>query len=139
MTAATADRNTVRREGQVLEVPMKAAAKIYAGTMVVVDAATNLAIPAKTGLGLKSVGVSQCQCDNSTGLDGEARVRVFRGPEVLYRMSNSAAGDLIVLGDIGADCYLVDDQTVAKTNGSNARSVAGKVRDVDSVGVWVEF
>jgi hypothetical protein len=33
----------------------------------------------------------------------------------------------------------VDDQTVAKTDGTGARSVAGKVFDVDSGGVWVRF
>lgn len=39
--------------------------------------------------------------------------------------------------DIGSDCYIVDDQTVAKTNGTNTRSVAGKIMDVDAQGVWV--
>jgi hypothetical protein len=34
---------------------------------------------------------------------------------------------------------VVDDQTVAKTNGSSSRSVAGIIRDVDADGVWVEF
>jgi hypothetical protein len=34
---------------------------------------------------------------------------------------------------------VVDDQTVAKTNGSSTRSVAGIVRQVDSDGVWVEI
>jgi hypothetical protein len=33
----------------------------------------------------------------------------------------------------------VDDQTVAKTDGSTTRSVAGIVRGVDTDGVWVEF
>ena len=31
------------------------------------------------------------------------------------------------------------DQTVAKTNGGNTRSRAGKVFDVDADGVWVDF
>ena len=35
--------------------------------------------------------------------------------------------------------HLVDDQTVAKTNGGSTRSVAGICRGVDSDGVWVEF
>ena len=41
--------------------------------------------------------------------------------------------------DIGKDCFIVDDQTVAKTNGANTRSRAGKVFDVDADGVWVDF
>ncbi|MFZ6675385.1 hypothetical protein [Undibacterium sp. Xuan67W] len=139
MAAATADRNTARRDGTVFEFPVKAATKIFAGTMVVIDTANNLAIPGKTATGLKSVGVCQALTDNSAGADGDIRARLFRGPESLFRFANSAAGDLIVLGDIGADCYLVDDSTVAKTSGSATRSVAGKIRDVDSGGVWVEF
>lgn len=139
MTAATADRNTPRRDGSVFEFSVKAATKIYAGTMVVIDSANNLAIPGKTATGLKSVGVCQVLTDNSAGADGDIRARLFRGPETLFRMANSAAGDLIVLGDIGADCYMVDDSTVAKTSATSTRSVAGKIRDVDSGGVWVEF
>ena len=53
--------------------------------------------------------------------------------------ANSAAADAITLADIGADCYIVDDQTVAKTSATNTRSVAGKVFDVDAEGVWVDF
>jgi hypothetical protein len=52
---------------------------------------------------------------------------------------NSAAADLIAKADIGASCYVVDDQTVAKTNGGGARPRAGKVFDVDEYGVWVDF
>ena len=33
--------------------------------------------------------------------------------------------------------YIVDDQTVAKTNGSSTRSAAGTIVDVDAQGVWV--
>ena len=36
-----------------------------------------------------------------------------------------------------AGCYVVDDETVAKTNGTNTRSRAGVVVDVDAQGVWV--
>ena len=36
--------------------------------------------------------------------------------------ANSASGDLITAAEVGSDCYIVDDQTVAKTNGSSTRS-----------------
>ena len=52
---------------------------------------------------------------------------------------NSTSTDAITLADVGSDCYIVDDQTVAKTNGSGTRSRAGRVFDVDSEGVWVDF
>ncbi|MBR7793786.1 hypothetical protein KDM87_14395 [Undibacterium sp. FT147W] len=139
MTAAMSDRNTVRRDGSVYEHPVKAGAKIYGGTIVAIDPANNLAIAGKTAVGLKAAGVAQAFTDNTAGADGDIRVRVFRGPENVYRFSNSGGADLITLGDIQSDCYIVDDSTVAKTSGTNTRSVAGKIRDVDVGGVWVEF
>ncbi|SMF86270.1 hypothetical protein SAMN06265365_1873, partial [Tistlia consotensis] len=55
-----------------------------------------------------------------------------------FRFANAAA-DPVDLADVNTDCFIVDDQTVAATNGTNTRSVAGKVRDVDQLGVWVEI
>ena len=52
---------------------------------------------------------------------------------------NSAAGDAITRAEIGDVCYIVDDETVAKTNGTSTRSAAGTIRDVDAQGVWVEI
>jgi len=43
--------------------------------MVVIDPANNLAISAKTAVGLKSVGVAQSYTENN-GADGDVRVRV---------------------------------------------------------------
>lgn len=134
--SASTDCNTHRRNGGDFEFPVKAATKIYAGTIVAIDTASNLAVKGATAVGLKAVGVAQEQIDNTAGADGALRVKVKRG---LFKLANSSAADLIVLGDIAGDCYMVDDQTVAKTNGGGTRSVAGKVRDVDSGGVWVEF
>ena len=55
----------------------------------------------------------------------------------VFKFENSSAGDAIAIAEIGDDCYIVDDQTVAKTNGGSTRSVAGKVIDVVSDGVFV--
>ncbi|KAK0329991.1 hypothetical protein LTR94_034588, partial [Friedmanniomyces endolithicus] len=55
-----------------------------------------------------------------------------------FRWANSAAADAITRAEIGDPAYIVDDQTVAKTNGGATRSVAGTIRDVDAQGVWVE-
>ena len=46
--------------------------------------------------------------------------------------------DAVVQADLGKTCYIYDDETVAKTNGSSARSAAGKIVGIDSDGVWVE-
>ncbi|WP_316154726.1 hypothetical protein [Cupriavidus sp. BIC8F] len=135
MTALTTDRDTKSRAGTDFEFPVAAATKIFAGAIVAIDATGN-ASKGATATTLKTVGVAQAIADNSAGLAGDIRVRVRRG---IWKVANSAAADQISLADVGSDCYLVDDQTVAKTNGTNTRSVAGKVRDVDATGVWVEF
>ena len=57
----------------------------------------------------------------------------------VHCLANSSSADAITLADIGSDCFIVDDQTVAKTSATNTRSVAGKVFDVDADGVWVDF
>ncbi len=135
MAALTADRNTKERDAKTFSFPVKAATKIFAGSLVVIDA-TGYAAPGSVATTHKVVGRAAEQVDNSAGANGAVSVKVERG---CFRFLNSAAGDLIALADVGADCYIVDDQTVAKTNGTNTRSVAGKIRDVDSLGVWVEI
>ncbi len=119
------------------ELPVKAGAKIYAGAIVVLDA--GYAKPAVEATGLTAVGRAEEFVDNSSGADGDETVIVKRG---IFRYNNSDV-DPVSKADIGNDCYLVDDETVAKTNGDTGtgptRSVAGRVFDVDDEGVWVEF
>ncbi|MDY0011304.1 MAG: hypothetical protein RBS40_00250 [Rhodocyclaceae bacterium] len=135
MTAMTQDRNTPARDGRDFQFPVAASVKIYAGAMVAVTSA-GYATKGQTATALKAVGVAQALADNATGAAGAVHVKVRRG---CYRLANSTSTDQISLADVGSDCYMVDDQTVAKTSGSNTRSVAGTVRDVDASGVWVEF
>lgn len=135
MTALAKDRNTKRRAGQDFTDPLAASTKIYAGALVCINAA-GYAVPGSTSTTLKARGVAQEQVDNSTGAAGALLVDSRRG---CFPFVNSAAADEITRADIGATAYIVDDQTVAKTNGTNTRSAAGVIRDVDSDGVWVEI
>ena len=133
MVAATADRNTVERAGDVFVDPVKANTKIYAGTIACLDAAGN-AQPGATAVGLVARGRAEEQVDNVGGAAGDKTVEIRPG---VYPFANSAAGDAITRAEIGDDCYIVDDQTVAKTDGGATRSKAGKIVDVDARGVWV--
>lgn len=135
MPALTQDRNTVRRDGQQIEPPVAANVRIYGGSIAAINAA-GFVVPGSTSPTLKSAGVAERRADNTGGAAGDIRVRLRKGP---HRFTNSAAADAITLADLGADCYIVDDQTVAKTHATNTRSVAGKVFDVDAEGVWVDF
>lgn len=134
MAALTAPRNTSERGGAVLGFPVKANAKIFVGALVVLSA--GFAAPGSVATTLIAAGRAEETADNTGGADGAITVQVRRGT---FKFGNSASTDLIAQADVGADCYIVDDQTVAKTNGSNTRSRAGKIVAVESDGVWVQI
>lgn len=133
MTALAKDRNTPSRAGDAFSRDVAAAKKIFAGSLVALDSSGN-AQPGATATGLVAAGRAAEYIDNSSGNAGDKQVTIEPG---VFRWANSSAGDAITKAEIGDLCYIVDDQTVAKTNGTNTRSVAGYIVDVDSDGVWV--
>lgn len=135
MAALSGNRNTPERHGLSRVFPVAAATHIYAGGMVAVNTSKYL-VPASATATLKVVGRASREVNNAEGLAGALSCPADAG---IYRFNNSASADLVTIADIGADCYVVDDQTVAKTSNTNARPVAGKVFDVDESGVWVRF
>lgn len=132
MAALTQARSTPERIGDVFGHPVKASTTIHQGSLVVLDA--GYAAPGRTALNLIAIGRAE---ESVTAVSaGDASARVKRG---VFKFANSASADLIAQADVGADCYIVDDQTVAKTNGSSTRSRAGKIVAVDADGVWVQI
>lgn len=134
MPPLIADRNTPARTGEIEEHPVKGATRIFGGSLVCLDA-TGMLVPGSTAVGLIARGRAEARADNSAGVNGAINGRVKKGT---FRWTNSAAADAITRAEIGDPAYIVDDQTVAKTNGGATRSVAGTIRDVDAQGVWVE-
>lgn len=134
MTALAKDRNTPSRPGKLSNFPL-AVAKVFAGSIGVLNSSGYLT-KGSTATGLKCVGRIAEQVDNSAGSAGDLRADVEPG---IFRWANSSAGDAIALADVGNVCYIVDDQTVAKTSGSGTRSPAGIIEDVDADGVWVRM
>jgi hypothetical protein len=132
MAALTAARNTKERSGNVFDLPIKANTTCYQGGLAVIDA--GYAAPGRVATTLIAVG--RFEETAAAVVAGDATARVKRGT---FKFANSAAADLIAQADVGADCYIVDDQTVAKTNGTNTRSRAGKIEAVDADGVWVQI
>ena len=132
MTALTKDRNTAKRAGAVHNDPVAASTNIFAGSIAVLNA-TGYAAPGTTATGLIARGVCQKQVDNSAGVDGALSVDTQPG---IYLLANDGS---VVRTDIGATAYIVDDQTVANTDGAGTRSAAGKITDVDADGVWVQI
>lgn len=127
-----ADRNTQMKDGELIAVPVAANAKIYAGALMVANAA-GYAAPGSAAFSLIYLGRAEESVDNTGGLDGAKTVLVRRGKAFKYK--NSGA-DAVTQAELGRPCYIADDETVAKTSGGT-RSVAGIVVGVEADGVWV--
>lgn len=133
MTATTTDRNTSYKDGGIISVPVAGGAVIRAGDIVCANA-NGLAIEGKTEADLTYLGRSERYIDNSAGGDGALHHQIRRG--VMFHWAN-ATDDPVTQASLGKLCYVEDNQTVAKTNGTNTRSAAGIVLGVDIDGVWV--
>jgi hypothetical protein len=67
--------------------------------------------------------------------DGDVTAEVRTG---CFPFANSGGGDAITAAEIGKPCYIVDDQTVAKTNPNSTRAVCGAVNSIEDGLVWVD-
>ncbi len=133
MVALTADRLTPEMGVGARSGFLGANQAIFAGSILMRNASGHL-IKGATATG--SFGVGRAE---DPGVSTTAGVTAHPYRMGVFQFANSASGDLIATADIGTVCYIVDDQTVAKTNGSSTRSPAGTVVDVDANGVWVRF
>ncbi len=133
MAALTSERNTKRREGALRVEPVAATAKLWAGSLVMRNASGYLTCGATVAGGL-GVGRAEATADNTTGVDGAKTVEYRRG---VFGFATAAGADEITQAHVGQLCYIVDDQTVAKTDGSASRSPAGIVDGIEGGVVWV--
>lgn len=135
MTALAADRNTASRHGLQYVDPVAAGAKIYAGALVVLDASGN-AKPGATATGLTARGVAQERIDNTTGAAGDQMLKSEPG---LFALATDGS---LTRANLGKTVYIVDDQTVAATDGTGTRSAAGTLKDLEGSGAsaiaWVQ-
>ena len=136
MTVLVADRNTAAWQGDIREQPAGAAAVIFAGALLMRNAA-GFIVKGATAVGCFGVGVAEQPVNNATGANGALNARYRHMTTARFR--NSSAGDLIVQADVGKICWIVDDDQVAKTNGTATRSPAGIIEALDTNGVWVRF
>jgi hypothetical protein len=129
--SATANIDTPERAGEVSLIPVAADTRIFLGTQVATDS-DGRAVPASDTAGLRVIGRAEEEVDNRDGAAGAKSIRVKRG---VFRYKNSAT-QAVDADDIGKECFIEDDETVAET--STHKVKAGRVVDVDSAGVWVD-
>ena len=135
MTALSGPRATPSRDGKRWRFAALSGNEPKKGALVMINS-SGVARAGATATGMKGVGVAITDQVEDPGF-----VTVERGH---WLMKNSASTDEITAADYGNDCWIVDDQTVAKTGALvesvATRSVAGKIRGVTATGdVWVEF
>lgn len=132
--ALTSDRNTPMQDGELIPVPVAASAVIHAGALVVVNA-SGYAAPGSTATTLTYLGRAEVAVDNTGGANGAKSVLVRRNKAFCWRNSGV---DPVTQAGMGRPCYIVDDDTVAGTHGTNTRSAAGVVIGLDASNVWVQ-
>ncbi len=121
---------------------------VYAGGIVMLDA-SGYAIKGQTVTAAIAVGVAKTNRDldrydaTATGPLGVLAdgVQTVRWDEGIFPMVNSGGGDAILsTTQPGVPIWVVDDQTVALTNGGGTRSPAGRLHSLGADGfVYVEM
>ena len=136
MTACAADRNTARREARSFLDPVAGSVKIFAGSLVVLDASGN-AKPGVTGTGLVARGRSEETVDNLSGAAGAKTVCSEQG---VFAFASDGS---LTRAHLEKTVYIVDDQTFAATDGTGTRSAGGTLKDLEGTGstavAWVEI
>ena len=101
-------------------------AVIYTGAITALNS-DGKAVPASDSASLTVAGISQGSAE-----DGSVIIR-----SGVFLLDNGTGSDALTAADIGKIVYVIDDQTVGKTGGTN-KVAAGILRAVDSAGVLVE-
>jgi len=136
MSALSNVRDTPVRPSAGREAILVTNIKAYKGGLIVRDTATGFDKPGVTGTGLVARGIADMSEPfvDMTGLaSGSRRIPLIVGSALLANDGSIAAANR------GSVCFIVDDQTVALTDGGGTRSTAGIIEDVDSRGVWVKI
>lgn len=126
MANQTAARAITRGQGQIRPYKMIASLKIFAGALVSVVTASGNAQKAGDTSGTKFVGIADKTVDNSTGVAGAKKVRVWSTGVV--NLACAAADQTWV----GQKVYAVDDQTVALAATTTNDILVGIVTEVVS-------
>ncbi|WP_090387690.1 hypothetical protein [Pseudomonas anguilliseptica] len=117
---------------EVLVVPVAAGVRIFGGALVMANAA-GLALSGSTAVGQTYLGRAEEYVDNRDGAAGAVSVEVRRGKA--FKWANDGS---VTQAHLLKTAYIVNDETVAATDGGATRSAAGRIVGIDADGVWVE-
>jgi hypothetical protein len=109
--------------------PVAANVKIFKGSGVVVHAG-NLYPPDHADVDHtdRTVGVAYDTVDNTGGAAGDVTLTYERG---VFAFDTGTGADEVTKTHLAADVYWLDGDTVALTNGTNTRPLAGQLESVE--------
>lgn len=111
MASTTTDIVTRRRDGTTLSEPVAAAETLYGGTLVCRNA-SGYAVDGEDANNLVFAGIARAAVDNASGSAGDLNVELWEDGVFLVKAIGLTADD------VGRECFLLDNQTVALAGGS---------------------
>lgn len=146
MAALTAPKRTPRRAtNHEHNFGVKAGVQIFAGALLIL--AGGFLRPAREGQGAdnaakaadaatyRAVGLAT---DTVVGGVADGDVTLDVSSEGPFPFAIGGGGDAVTRADCGKPVYVIDDQTIGKTNPNATRCVAGCLVDVADGFAWVE-
>lgn len=128
MTAAAADRNAGRKEGELVLGGIAASTTIYKGTLVGYDASGNLT-PMTDSSGNTYAGVAY-ESGVGTTVAGVTKIRVERKGAFEFVLANAA------ITHLGDELYATDNQTLAT---SGTTKVGRAVEYLNSGKIYIDI
>ncbi len=121
--------------------PIAADTLILKGTQVALDSAGRAQEANTIANGaVTAIGRASATYDNRTGsvLGGSAGAVDVEVEYGVFEWFSAGGGDAIAADDVGKVCYMVDNQTVALTNDTDTRGLAGLITEVrgEKIFVW---
>lgn len=134
MAALTSRRVSKTKAFTHIDLPGTAQA-VFEGGTACFDTSTGLV--AKATASTTMIPIGSFTKSETVAAAALVTIELFR--ELRAKWFVNLAADPCVAGTVGGLCYLADDQSVAVTDATNTRSVAGRVWAVDATkGVLVE-
>ncbi|MFA5187075.1 MAG: hypothetical protein WC551_11385 [Patescibacteria group bacterium] len=131
MGALSADRATIRKDGDLATYPVYQSVTIYNGALVSINS-SGYAIPAADTASTTFAGVATAQADNSSGSSGAINVTVRRKGVFKFPATS------ITQAHVNGIMYLKDDQTFDNTS-SNLIACGRLIKYESSTLGWIEI
>jgi hypothetical protein len=133
MASVTSELTTKRREPDIESYPVYQAAKLYAGTIIMLNA-TGYAIDGADTASCVFAGIALETIDNTAGASGAKYIQVYRIG--LFRLKLGTAA----ITDVGTVVYILYNNEVARAAGATNDIPCGVVASYDSAGyAWIDI